>query len=167
MKKANYLYLLIFSLFILCTISNGIAQETGSLLRSRGSVYYLGDEDELLIPVNIWGFVRLPGQYHVPNNTDLVSLLSYAGGPTENAKISNIRIVRTDPRRGNIIYTINVKRFIETADERLIPPLKPGDTIIVKGTTFYWISKFFEFVARLATFAQIFYFVAIASRYLD
>ena len=62
----------------------------GQTNRSSAAQYYLGENDEILVPVNIWGFVRLPGQYFVPNNTDLISLLSFAGGPTEDAKISNI-----------------------------------------------------------------------------
>ena len=135
--------------------------------RNRAAQYYLGLEDELLVPVNIWGFVQKPGQYMVPNNTDLISLVSFAGGPSDGAKISNVRIVRSDPKLGNTVFRVNVKRYIETADGTIIPTLKPGDTIIVKGTTFHWMSRFFEFVSRLAVFAQIFYFIAIASRYLD
>jgi hypothetical protein len=129
------------------------AQQAGSLM-NRGAQYYLGNQDELLIPVNIWGFVQKPGQYMVPTNTDLISLLSYAGGPTADAKISNIKIVRSDPRRGSQVWKVDVKRYIDTADSLLIPPLKPNDTIIVKGTTFYWVARFFEFISRLAVFFQ-------------
>ncbi len=135
-------------------------------VRNRAAQYYLGTEDELLVPVNIWGFVEKPGQYMVPNNTDLISLLSFAGGPKEGAKISNIQIIRSDSKLGNTVFKINVKRYLETADQRLVPVLKPGDTVLVKGTTFHWISKFFEFMTRLVAFAQIFYFVAIAQEYL-
>lgn len=132
----------------------------------RAAQYYLGDDDELLVPVNIWGFVRQPGQYMVPNNTDLITLLSFAGGPTESAKISKIQIVRSDPKLGNMIIPIDVKKYLETADPRLVPVLRPGDTVIVKGTTFYWIGRFFEFLGKLTVFAQIFYFIVIAQDYL-
>jgi hypothetical protein len=135
--------------------------------QSRAAQYYLGNEDELLIPINIWGFVERPGQYMVPNNTDLISLLSFAGGPTESGKISNIKIVRSNQKEGNHVIDVNVKKYLETADARLIPVLKPEDTIIVKGTTFHWVSRFFEFISRLAVFAQIFYFIAIAQEYLN
>jgi hypothetical protein len=131
----------------------------------RAAQYYLGSSDELLIPVNIWGFVQKPGQYMVPDNTDLVALLSFAGGPTENAKLSHIRIIRNDPKIGNVVYKIDVKRYIETADERLIPRLRPGDTIIVNGTTFHWINRFFEFVSRIAILAQIYYLISLSEEY--
>ena len=129
---------------------------------SRASQYYLGSDDELRIPVNIWGFVRNPGQYMVPNNTDLISLLSYAGGPLEGAKLNTIQIVRNNSKDGNQVWKINVKKYIETADERLIPVLKPGDTIVVKGTTFHWITKSLDFVSKLLVFAQLYYLIAIA-----
>jgi hypothetical protein len=134
--------------------------------QNRAAQYFLGSEDELLVPVNIWGFVQKPGQYMVPNNTNLISLLSFAGGPTENARISNIRIVRSSSQTDKKVWKVNVRKYIETADEALIPLLKPGDTIIVKGTTFHWISKFFEFISRLTAVAQIVYFIALAQEYL-
>lgn len=133
--------------------------------QDRAAQYYLGSKDELLIPVNVWGFVQKPGQYLIPDNTDLVTLLSYAGGPTENAKISHIRVIRNDRKMGNVVYKVDVKKFIETGDDRLIPVLKPGDTIIVNGTTFHWINRFFEFVSRIAIVAQIYYLIAISESY--
>ena len=136
-----------------------------SLPQDRAAQYYLGSKDELLIPVNVWGFVQKPGQYLVPDNTDLITLLSYAGGPSENAKISHIRVIRNDRKMGNVVYKVDVKKYIETGDDRLIPNLKPGDTIIVNGTTFHWVNRYFEFVSRIAIVAQIYYFVVISEQY--
>jgi hypothetical protein len=155
----------VLALFLLLAVSAAHGQASSQNFSiDRAAQYYLGSSDELLIPVNIWGFVQKPGQYMVPDNTDLVALLSFAGGPTENAKLNHIRILRNDPKIGNVVYKIDVKRYIETADERLIPNLRPGDTIIVSGTTFHWFSRFFEFVSRLAILAQIYYLIALADR---
>ena len=129
---------------------------------SRAAQYYLGSDNELRIPVNIWGFVKNPGQYMVPNNTDLISLLSYAGGPLEGAKLNTIQIVRNNAKDGNQVWKIDVKKYIETADVKLIPVLKPGDTIVVKGTTFHWITKSLDFISKLLVFAQLYYLIAIA-----
>lgn len=146
----------------------GFAQQGRQLSgQGRAAQYYLGSEDELLVPVNIWGFVRQPGQFMVPNNTDLITLLSFAGGPTEYAKIARIEIVRSDAKLGNMVIPVDVKKYLETANPVLIPQLRPGDTVIVKGTTFYWIGRFFEFIGKLTVFAQIFYFVAIAQERLN
>jgi hypothetical protein len=166
-KVAKKCIVLSLGLLLVYTSQTAYGQEGGTYpSRNRGAQYFLGSEDELLVPVNIWGFVNRPGQYMVHANTDLISLLSFAGGPTESAKISRIEIVRSDLKEGNRIYKVNVKKFLATADGRLIPTLKPGDTVIVKGTTFHWISKFFEFTSKLVVFAQFFYFIAIASEYL-
>jgi protein involved in polysaccharide export with SLBB domain len=133
----------------------------------RAAQYYLGTGNELVVAVNIWGFVQRPGQYMVPNNTDLISLLSFAGGPREGAKISNIRIVRANAQTGTKVWKVNVRKYIETGDEKIIPVLKPGDTIIVKGTAFSWIQKLFTFLSSFAVFAQMFYFIVLASDRLN
>ncbi len=146
-------------------LSSGVeAQQLG---RNLGAKYYLGSDDELLVPVNIWGFVQKPGQYMVPNNTDLISLISYAGGPQSSAKISKIRIVRIRSGMENQIIEVNVKKYLNTGKQEIIPVLKPGDTIIIKGTTFSWIQNFFSFLASFAVFAQMFYFIAIAEDRLN
>lgn len=156
-------YVLSFVFFFLFPDSLAWAQERIQYpTRSQASQYYLGTADEIVVPINIWGFVKNPGQYMVPNNTDLISLLSYAGGPVEGAKVSKIRIVRSDQQIKNKVLTINVRKYLETGDTRLIPLLKPGDTVVVKGTTFHWIQRFFSFLASFAVFAQIAYFIAIA-----
>jgi hypothetical protein len=160
MKKALFFMLMVLPSAAL--FPQGAAQNFSI---DRAAQYYLGTSDELLIPVNIWGFVQKPGQYMVPDNTDLVALLSFAGGPNENARLNEIRIIRNDPKRGNIVYKIDVKKFVETADQRLIPTLRPGDTIIVNGTTFHWITKFFDFVSKLAILVQFYYMFMMADYY--
>ncbi len=159
MNQKNKTGFAILFLGICLFTGEGKAQQD---FQSRAAQYFLGTEAELLVPVNIWGFVQRPGQYMVPTNTDLIALLSYAGGPTEAAKVSDIKIIRSDMTHGNKVIQVNVKKYLDTADYRLIPELRPQDTIIVKGTTFHWIGKVFEFLGRLSIFAQIYYFIVIA-----
>jgi len=155
MRKTGFIQLVVLVLVVF--MSNTLSAQQLSAAK-----YYLGTEDELLIPVNVWGFVKSPGQYMVPNNTDLLSLISYAGGPLESAKINKITVVRSYNDLKNSVLTVNVKKYLQTGNERLIPVMKPGDTVIVKGTTFHWIQKFISFLGGFAVFAQILYFVAIA-----
>ncbi len=166
-KNTKFFFLSIVFIIILFYLPCLAQQGVGNVTRNRAAQYYLGETDELVVPVNVWGFVMKPGQYMVPNNTDLIDLLSFAGGPIEGSKISKIHLVRSDDRLGNHVWKINVKKYLETGDMRQIPSLKPGDTVVVKGTTFHWISKFFEFVGRLAVFAQMFYFIAIAEERIN
>ncbi len=128
----------------------------------RAAQYQLGSENDLLIPINIWGFVEKPGQYLVPMNTDLISLLSFAGGPIEGAKITKIKIVSSDPTGMNKIQEINVKKFLETGDSQLIPILRPRDTIVVKGTTFNWFREFISFISSLSFIGTFAYYMTRA-----
>ncbi|HEX2983063.1 MAG TPA: SLBB domain-containing protein, partial [Ignavibacteriales bacterium] len=49
---------------------------------------------ELTKKVNLWGYVNNPGRYEVPASTNLIQLVTYAGGPKEYASMSDIRIFR-------------------------------------------------------------------------
>ena len=86
------IYLVFFQL-------GGIPQaqtEEASTIQNRNPAtqYYLarGTENQLLMKVNVWGAVANPGSQFVPDQTDLIGLLSAAGGPLENAKHKKIEI---------------------------------------------------------------------------
>ncbi len=127
----------------------------------RGAQYFLGTNDQLLIKVNIWGFVAKPGQYLVPSDTDLISLISFAGGPIEGAKLSKIKIIRSTQQKDkkqNVI-TVNVKKFADKGDAAIIPRIKPGDTIIISGTKWYHFSKLLTFVRDVAWVVQVYFMI--------
>ena len=131
----------------------------------RGAQYFLGTDDQLLIKVNIWGFVAKPGQYLVPSDTDLISLISFAGGPRDGAKLSSIKIIRAkeSDKAKDTILDINVKKYIKSGEESLIPQLQPGDTIIISGSKWYHFSNFLGFVTKLATLIQIYWWIVYYS----
>ncbi len=110
--------------------------------------------EQLKIYTYIWGQVQKPGLYIVPDNTDLLTLISLAGGPTEDAKLTKIRIIRPSEPDQKVIY-VDVKEYIETGNERLIPQLQPGDTIIVSGTVFYAFYRFSDFVSNIAIIVSV------------
>ncbi len=47
------------------------------------------------IVVHIWGEVKLPGEYRVSDGTDVLGIISKAGGPTEFSRLSKVRLTRT------------------------------------------------------------------------
>lgn len=145
--------------------------------------------------VNIWGFVRKPGQYMVPTDTDLISLMSFAGGPVEQAKIKSIKIVRINPAEvkttavdrgsnggvnrsmpemdGEVskskieaqrVLQINVKEYLATGRSELIPPLMPGDTIIVEGSALNTVNKILDFASKIAVIGQVYFWISVAQR---
>jgi hypothetical protein len=131
----------------------------------------------------------------VPTDTDLISLMSFAGGPIEQAKIKSIKIIhasnseldasannrtletranqsplhpldstpaRNDPRRQQVLK-VNVKEYLKTGAPGLIPPLMPGDTIVVEGSSFNSVSKVLDFASKVAVIAQIYFWVTVAN----
>lgn len=131
----------------------------------RAAQYFLGNQDQVLMAVNVWGFVNMPGQYMVPLETDLVSLLSYAGGPREDARIKRIRVVRSAANHdSSVVIDVDVKNFVDLGDVKENPALLPGDTVVVSGTTFHLVSKIFELGFRIAMIVQAVYLAQWYSR---
>ncbi|HOD18174.1 MAG TPA: SLBB domain-containing protein [Candidatus Cloacimonadota bacterium] len=108
-----------------------------------------GDAAKLKIKTYIWGQVQKPGLYTVPDDTDLLTLISLAGGPKEDAKLSKIRIVRPTIEGEHIIW-INMKDYLESGNEKMIPVLQPGDTVVVSGTIFYAFTRVTDFLSKAA-----------------
>ncbi|MBU0508062.1 SLBB domain-containing protein [bacterium] len=127
----------------------------------EGNQYYLGAANELLMRVNVWGRVERPGQYFVPATTDLITLLSAAGGPTARSKITDIRVVRADPNGQGEVFIVNVRKFLKTGDKRLIPDLKPEDTVIVSASTWQLVTEVLQVGGALALIANAYYFIFI------
>ncbi|MGA9117521.1 MAG: SLBB domain-containing protein [Bacteroidota bacterium] len=131
------------------------AQESGlasGLARgATASYYYIGKPGELTMQVNVWGFVRSPGRYEVPSGTDLVQLLSFAGGPTEGADMDDVRITRVI-RRDTTVTRIVIE--VDLEDLHLVEPAKlalyPGDTIFIDHTAWLTVRDVFSFMTTAA-----------------
>ncbi|MBU1065523.1 SLBB domain-containing protein [bacterium] len=129
-------------LLVLLGMGMGFAQEsvrtqtptTGRFSdRPSASRYILStSSDALLMTVKVWGEVQKPGLYDIPIGTDLIELISSAGGPKETAQLSKIKIIHgSKPDQQGYVSKVNIKEFLETGDDTLIPEMKPNDTIIV------------------------------------
>lgn len=92
-----------------------------------------GLENVLNIDVQVWGQVNRPGQYSVPDRTDLIGLISFAGGPTEDAKLKEVLVVRP-LASGAKVREIDVDAFIHSGNPQLIPELTPGDVVVVPAS---------------------------------
>jgi|GEM_PF-1698502 len=77
-------------------------QEVMGINGGVSEFYFRQDKDDVLIPVFVLGAVGKPGLYHVPVKSDLVTLLSIAGGLSENADHDSILLRdnrKKDPER--------------------------------------------------------------------
>jgi hypothetical protein len=68
-----------------------------------------------------------------------VQLISFAGGPLGDAKISAVKVTRIERRDGEIKkveFTLNLERLDKLDSQTL--SLRPGDTIYIERIPFGW-----------------------------
>lgn len=129
----------------------------------EGSKYYLNEANELLIRVNIWGKVQKPGQFYVPAETDLISALSMAGGPGQRARLSDVTLVHEAEGDAREVMNVNVRKYLKTGDPRLIPDLKPEDTIVVHGSAWQLVADVASVLGQFGIVANVYYFFFVAN----
>ncbi|MFQ5750517.1 MAG: polysaccharide biosynthesis/export family protein [bacterium] len=175
MKNKHLTWLLIYAAQFLLS-ANLLSQEHNgqTILGNQISRYSVDTEDNLLLPVNILGLVNKPGQYMVPYRTDLITLIAFAGGFRDDAKVSKIKIVRNVAANSKHaknsrkyyrarVFVVDVKRYFEKGDQSQIPILMPDDTIIVSGSTTRTVNKIFDFVGKGIMLAQLYFLIRVAS----
>jgi len=134
-----------------------VAQNTGNPFTSpppqvsQPAYFYIAKPGEITMQINLWGDVEKPGRYEVPINTDLVQLISLAGGPTREANLSEVQISRYSKTSGGVIkqqVTVNLEDFFKTDDAKLA--LQPGDQIYINFVTRINIRDIFTLVGVAA-----------------
>ena len=59
---------------------------------------------QLKVVVHIWGEVRSPGEYTVPAGTNILELISKAGGPTEYANMGKVKLTHPTKQSKRAMY---------------------------------------------------------------
>jgi len=124
---------------------------------SQAAYYYISKPGEITMQVNLWGNVKNPGRYELPISTDIVQLVSFAGGPLPEADLGTVKVIRVAREGGSrkVQFTINLNH-IDQIDEQALS-LRPGDTIFIDRISFTFES-FIGIVTTAATVA-----IAVAS----
>jgi hypothetical protein len=103
----------------------------------QSGFFDLSDPDAVNIKVSVWGWVKYPGRYTVPNYTDVSDLISYAGGPLEGAELDDIRLVRIneDSTQTMLKFSYNDLMYESKLETkyRKVPRLDAADVLIVPG----------------------------------
>ena len=129
----NLIQLLILNLILLSSIA--FAQDEVFSLKkavpNNTQEYYAGAlPGSVMMKVNILGAIHKPGVYNVPINSELNSVLSYAGGPTIDAKLDQV-MVRSKQGATNKIKRVDLEEFFN--DEKSNPyKLKPDDYVYIE-----------------------------------
>lgn len=97
----------------------------------------------------VWGQVRSPGAYSLGANPDIVELLSAGGGPTPEANLRRVVLVRAV---NNERRRVNVARMLERGD---VISLTPGDVVIVPRSWWYSVREQFVVVSTVAVLVNL------------
>ena len=101
---------------------------------SRTDYFVPGEQEkELMIIVHVWGEVNSPGRFIVRDGTNLLDIISEAGGPTRYASLNKVYIAHKRDENPHI-ETINIRTYTER-ENIPIPVVLPGDVVLVKRST--------------------------------
>ena len=172
-KMNRKLCAIVVLMLTLSPTSVAFGQQADATIVTSAAQYHLGDKDQILMKVNVWGYVQKPGQYVVPRNTDLISLISFAGGPIDGADLAKVSIIRggdqslaynnghdaTNGRSQKVpIIEANVKESLKTGEIWNIPILQAGDTVMIPQSRGHKIKGFFglnSMFSVIAAFASV------------
>ncbi len=104
----------------------------------NGGYFNYSEPSTINIKVSVWGFVKYPGRYFIPINTTVTDLLSYAGGPTDDAHADQLRLYRVLEDGTNELYTFDYDDIMWgdslVLKQREIPNLYASDILVVPGS---------------------------------
>ncbi len=149
MKK--YFFIIFLMVFPIMGYSQDYQSQYPAQMGDRPAQYILGNEDVLLITVNLWGHVKKPGIYSIPSSFGIIDLLSSAGGPLKTARLNDVRIIRKNQE----VITVNIEEFIKTGNQDLLVPLQPGDIVIVSGSVSDIFARIVAVMRDLAIIANV------------
>ncbi len=107
--------------------------------------YFTGDDGVVRIYVNVIGHVNNPGSYLVPEGSDLITVISLAGGPARGANLKKIKI------SNGKVYEVD---FNDLINNRLDEPIKinPNTSVFVEETS---SSRFFRGTNLISSLLQL------------
>jgi hypothetical protein len=132
------------------TAHSQINPMTGLSTAQAAAFYFIAKPGEITMQVNVWGFVQKPGRYEIPISTDLVELISYAGGPIQYADLDKVKIIRM----ADIAETPRLEFYVDLNNAKEMIPdklkLRDGDTIFIDHTSWVTMRDVFTVVTTTA-----------------
>ena len=131
--------------------SNHFAQitdmELGRGSFSRSGLYDFSDPGTINIKVAVWGYVSRPGKYVVPDYTTVSDLLSFAGGPSRDSELDDLRIYRTLENGTEEMIKFNYNDIMWennlNTKIRFTPKLQASDILVIPGSPkLFWTDWF-------------------------
>ena len=167
----------------ICFILPGISQEFSDQNKQiQKENYLIGEEKNLEIIVHIWGEVRQPGEKRVSDGTNILELISKAGGPTEFSNLSKVLLfsnqkLHLSPEEQAALNNnqdrfilkdldkldqtgkveIDINKYLNNGKAQYLPRLLPGDVVHVKRNVWHKWQTIIRVASQMAIIAQVWY----------
>lgn len=128
----------------------------------QGGLFDYSDPASVNIKVQLWGYVKYPGYYIIPARSNINELISLAGGPTEDALLEDVRVVKNKEDGSTVMlkYNYNDLMWEDTLTTKInFERLQAGDIVVVPGEPRYFlrqdVSFYLSVVTALASLAAL------------
>ena len=112
------------------------------LRQNQGAYYDYSDPDGLNIKVSIWGYVKYPGRYVIPQRSDIRDFISYAGGASDDSYLDDLRVYKilSDSTQQMMQFNYEDLWWNEELSPNLqLYKMEAGDVLVVPGRPrLYW-----------------------------
>ena len=100
------------------------------LNQERGAEFISGNlPGTVMMRVNLWGAVNRPGIHNIPVKTDLMTLISYAGGPKDDALLDEV-IIKREIGQTRKLIEVDVDELIQGVSHHHVE-LAPNDIVVI------------------------------------
>lgn len=134
----------------------------GARTGQAGALFDYSNPSTINIKVQLWGYVGYPGYYIVPAGISINELISFAGGPREDASLDDIRVTKIKEGTQTKIIKYNYNEMMWEDDSQTqinYVRLEAGDIVVVPGEPRYYarenVSFYLGVVTTLASLAAL------------
>lgn len=96
----------------------------------------------------------MPGLYYVETNADILELISLAGGPTSDADLGHITLVRGQAGEKEIVINLGEYLAVGKSEDPIF--LKSGDIMIIKSNLWKKVRSTVSFLSGLVVFVNLY-----------
>lgn len=160
-KENNMNIKILFSILLLAGFYTNIYSQDdiqigspGTRTGIAGGVFDYSNPSTINIKVQLWGYVRFPGYYIVPAGMSINELISFAGGPTENASLDDIRVTKIKEGVQTKMLKYNYNDMVwedEIKNQIEFIRLEAGDIVVVPGEPRYFVREDIAFYLGIVT----------------
>jgi hypothetical protein len=126
----------------------------GARTGQQGGLFDYSNPSAINIKVQLWGYVQYPGYYVVPAGISINELISFAGGPKEDASLEDIRVTKIKEGTPTKMVKYNYNDMVwedEIKNQINFVRLEAGDIVVVPGEPRYFVREDVAFYLGIVT----------------